>query len=88
MEYQHILIIADRRRAAMSEFATGPLARFYDYGKAAAQCGEPKHACPYRRPDRANAWVRGWYAGETERLRLEAWRERRGIPHLPVEGVS
>lgn len=59
------------------------LARYYELGSAAAQRGERLDACPYRRPDRVNAWVRGWHAGETERLRLEAWRaERRGMPYV------
>ena len=64
---------------------TGPLARFYEYGQAAGQRGEPLDACRYRRPDRVNAWVRGWHAGEGERLRLEAWRAAR---RLPVRGTA
>jgi ribosome modulation factor len=57
--------------------------RYYELGSAAAQRGEPLDACPYRRPDRVNAWVRGWHAGEGERLRFEAWRvERRRMPHV------
>lgn len=58
----------------MSDLARDP---FYEHGSAAAQRGEPKAACPYRRPDRVNAWLRGWLAGETERLRLEVWLAKR-----------
>jgi ribosome modulation factor len=73
----------------MTDLATGPLARFYEYGKAAAQRDEPKDACPYRRPDRVNAWVRGWHAGETERLKLDVWvAERRGIPRCSTWGLQ
>lgn len=51
---------------------------FFEYGQAAGQRGEPLDACRYRRADRCNAWVRGWHAGNDERLRLEAfWAERR-----------
>lgn len=61
----------------MIDPANGPLARFYEYGQAAAQRGEASDANPYRRADRRNAWVRGWHAGDDERLRLEAFREAR-----------
>lgn len=69
----------------MTDVTTGPLAPYYELGHAAGQCGEPRDACPYRRPDRVNAWVRGWHAGEDARLQLEAFRaERRGMPHVPA----
>lgn len=53
---------------------------YYDQGQLAGQRGEPKDACRYRRADRRCAWMRGWYAGEDLRVRLEAWRERRHAP--------
>lgn len=51
---------------------------FFELGQAAGQRGEPLDACRYRRADRRNAWVRGWHAGEDERLKLEALRAERG----------
>jgi ribosome modulation factor len=52
-----------------------PLRRFFELGQAAGLRGEPLDACRYRLADRRNAWVRGWHAGDDERLRLEAFRE-------------
>jgi ribosome modulation factor len=78
----------------MTEPFSGPLRPCYELGQAAGQRGEPLDACRYRRPDRVNAWVRGWHAGEGLRLRLEAWRAerrhapRRGAIHLPAGRVG
>lgn len=55
--------------------ATGRLGRYYGFGQAAGLRGSPLDACRYRRPDRVNAWVRGWHAGEALRLRLEAFQK-------------
>ena len=68
----------------MTDLATG-LRPYYDQGRLAGQRGEPKDACRYRRADRRCAWMRGWYAGDDERLRLEAFRAAR---RLPVRGTA
>lgn len=54
-----------------------PLGRFFELGEAAGRRGEPIDACRYRRPDRRNAWVRGWHEGDDQRLRLEVFRAER-----------
>lgn len=36
---------------------------YYQRGQAAGLRGEPIAVCPYTRPDRINAWRRGWRAG-------------------------
>jgi ribosome modulation factor len=69
--------MTDPERNKWAGLATGPLARFYEYGQAAGQRGEPVDACRYRHADRRNAWVRGWHAGGDHRLQLEAFHAER-----------
>lgn len=71
----------------MTDLATGSLARFYDYGQAAAERGEPLSACPCRRANRRYAWAAGWHAVNDRRLRLarEARLATRQAAPLPRE---
>jgi hypothetical protein len=86
--FDHSRSAAPRLAPARTEPLSGPLARFYEYGEAAAMRGEPLDACRSRRADRRNAWVRGWHAGQTERLRLEAFLAERRQPRRTLEGVA
>ena len=61
-----------RHRAEAREEQANRMA--YETGHMACLVGEPATACPYRRPDRRNAWLRGWQAAEQERTEAEAAR--------------
>jgi ribosome modulation factor len=55
----------------------GPLRAYYEYGQPAGLRHEPLDACRYRRPDRRNAWARGWPDGQDHRFRLGAFQQAR-----------
>lgn len=61
-----------RHRAEVREERTTRMAG--EAGYMAYLVGEPVTACPYRRPDRRNAWLRGWQAAEQEQSEAEAVR--------------
>lgn len=61
-----------RHRAALREEQTTRTASAAGY--MACLVGDAATACPYRRPDRRNAWLRGWQAAEQERTAAEAAR--------------
>jgi ribosome modulation factor len=59
-----------RYRAEIREEQTTRMA--YATGHMACLVGDAATACPYRRPDRRNAWLRGWQTAEQERTEAEA----------------
>lgn len=58
----------------------------YDSGHMARLVGEPETACPYRRPERCNAWLRGWL--EAERVLSEAEAVRALSPGERAKGLE
>ena len=58
----------------------------YESGHMARLVGEPETACPYRRPERCNAWLRGWL--EAERVLSEAEAMRTLSPGERAKGLE
>lgn len=70
---------ADEREAQSLQLA-------YESGHMARLVGEPESACPYRRPERCNAWLRGWL--EAERVLSEAEAVRSLCPGERAKGLE
>lgn len=61
-----------RQRAG--ERVSAALRVAFDAGRKARLSGEPVSSCRLRRPDRRNAWLRGWQAAEVLLSENEAVR--------------
>jgi ribosome modulation factor len=73
-------------RCRADERETQSMQLAYESGHMARLVGEPESACPYRRPERCNAWLRGWL--EAERVLSEAEAVRSLSPVERAKGLE